>query len=223
LITPEALSDLQELSQSHAARGTITGISAASALLVAELIEHVKTIGTDYKRVADYVAPPAVHGGPAPAAVATSGTGAAAAPPAPTPSRLVVDFGDKMTAAVTTPVEQLRTTVDSHAKAIEKGAAGLAELQTAKTSSDARIQALEAHFLQLDAAHRRLSDRITGMGLEMDESEAVTEALGEAVREARSPLIVVVEEGEETSRTTRARPMRQARTPVRKAQARKKK
>lgn len=255
LITLDALIDLRELLQRSDVRGTLVGISAIETLLLAELVEHVKIIGKDHKRLVDYVTPatpgsgttqpaaPPPSGGPSgdasPGGTAgTAGTtdqGAAATPSAAhgvaterASSQFVTDLGDKMAAVVKMPVEQLRTTVDSQGKAIDKGATGIAELQAAHTTSDARLRTLETNFLRLDTAHRGLSDRVAAMDIELGESEEATEALGEAVREAGSPVIVVVEEGDnrdpgEPVRNTQARPMRQAGTPVRKAQARKKK
>jgi hypothetical protein len=235
LITPDALADLRELLLRHEARGTLIGISALRTLLLAELIEHVKTIGKDHKRLIDYVVPATP---PPPGAAATGGATdasghatATAASPAhgvATPSRFASDIAEMLTPVVKMPVEQLRTTVDNQGKAIDKGAAGIAELHTAHTVSDARLRALEANVLRLDAAHRGLSNRVAAMDIELGETEAATEILEEAVREAGEPVIVVVEEGENTDpgepdRTTQARPMRRADTNVRKAQARKKK
>jgi hypothetical protein len=126
-------------------------------------------------------------------------------------------------------------TIDAHAKtievqgkAIDKGATDITGLQTGKTASDARIQALEVNHQRLAAAHRGLSDRVVEMGFELNETEEVTEALSEAVLEAGPPVILVVEEGENSDpadppRKTQARPMRQAGAPVRKAPASRKK
>jgi hypothetical protein len=242
LITVDALTDLRELLQRHDVRGTLIGIAAVETLLLAELVEHVKTICKDQKRLVDYVTPstPAPSGSPPGAAspggataAASQGT-AAASSPAPgvvaerAPSRFVSDFGEMLTPVVKMPVEQLRATVDSQGKAIDKDAAGITELQAAHTVSDARLRALEANYLRLEAAHRGLSDRVAEMDIELGESEEATESLEEAVREAGSPVIVVVEEGERADPgqpvpKTQARPMRQAATNVRKAQARKKK
>jgi hypothetical protein len=251
LITLDALTDLKELLQRHDVRGTLIGISAIETLLLAELVEHVKCIGKDHKRLVDYVtpasgaAPPATPPSGSPSGDAGPGgtggaTGApsqvtASASPPPSgvaagraPSQFVTDFGEMLTPVVKMPVEQLRTTVDSQGKAIDKGAVGISELQVAHTASDARLRGLETNFYRLEAAHRGLSDRVAEMDFELGESAEATEALGEAVREAGSPVIVVVEEGEEADpggpvRKTRARPMRQGATNVRKAQARKKK
>jgi hypothetical protein len=237
LITPDALADLRELLVRHEARGTLIGISALRTLLLAELVDYVKTIGKDQKRFVDYVVPatsgsgasqpatPPPAGSP-PGATSTGGTTgvpgqpAAAAPPA-VRSRLVSDIAEMLTPVVKMPVEQLRTTVDNQGKAIDKEAAGIAELHTGHAVSDARLRALEANVLRLDAAHRGLSNRVAAMDIELGETE-------DAVREAVEPVIVVVEEGDngetgETGRTPRARPLRQAGTNVRKAQARKKK
>ena len=162
MITLDALTDLRELLQRHDVRGTLIGISAIRTLLLAELVEHVKGACKDHKRLVDYmtpatpgsgavppVAPPPSRpppGGTSPGGTAgmTGATGhaaAAASPPAhgaaaePAPSQFVADFGDKMTAVVKMPVDQLRTTVDSqgktidsHGEAINKGAAGITEL-----------------------------------------------------------------------------------------------
>jgi hypothetical protein len=229
LITPDALADLRELLLRHEARGTLIGISALRTLLLAELVEHVKTIGKDHKRLIDYVVPATP---PPPGATDASGHATAtAASPAhgvAASSRFVSDIAETLTRVVKIPVEQLRTTIDNQGKAIDKGAAGIAELHTAHTVSDARLRALEANVLRLDAAHRGLSNRVAAMDIELGETEAATEILEEAVREAGEPVIVVVEEGENTDpgepdRTTQARPMRRADTNVRKAQARKKK
>jgi hypothetical protein len=243
LITPDALADLRELLVRHEARGTLIGISALRTLLLAELVDHIKTIGKDQKRLVDYVAPATSGSGTSqpttsPPSAGTSGamgtggaTGApgtaAASSPAPgvaaarAPSRFVSDIADMLTPVVKMPVEQLRTTVDNQEKAIDKGATGIAELHTAHAVSDARLRVLEENVLRLDAAHRGLSNRVAAMDIELGETE-------EAVREASEPVIVVVEEGGNTDpgepgQTTRARPMRQAATNVRKAQARKKK
>lgn len=258
LIVPDVLSDLRELLDRHEVRGTLVGISAIKALLLAELVGEVKAIEKNIKKYVDYIVPGAAAGSKHSAATSPIGgssgqatspggaVGTAALPGAASQgtagavaaaqdvaaehavSPFISDFGEMLKPFVKMPVEQLHAAVDSQAKAIEKGAAGITELQTAKSASDARIQALEAHVLRLDAAHRGLSDRVVEMGFELGESEAATEALGEAVREAGSPVIVVVEEGEnrdpdEPVRTTQARPMRQAGNPVRKVQARKKK
>lgn len=253
LIELDALEDLRELLQRHEARGTLIGIAAIKALLLADLVGEVKAIKKDIKKYVDYVVPGASGGGkplattPPPgsgvspggesasAAVgdpgaSSSGKSGAALPAhaaaASTLSPFFSDLGEMLKPFVKMPVDQLRATVDGQEKAIEKGAAGITELQVAKSASDARLQVLEAHVQRLDAAHRGLSDRVVEMGFELGESEAATEALGEAVREAGSPVIVVVEEGEETGEPVQkhqARPMQQARRSVRKAQVRKKK
>jgi hypothetical protein len=239
LITPDALADLRELLLRHEARGTLIGISALRTLLLAELVDHIKTIDKDQKRFVDYVVPatsssstsqpvtPPPPGNPLGATTGTPGHPAAGAA-ARAPSRFVSEIANMLTPIVKIPVEQLHMTVDNQGKAIDKGAAGIAELHTARAVSEARLRALEANVLRLDAAHRGLSNRVAAMDIELGETEAATEILEEAVREAGEPVIVVVEEGENTDpgepgRTPRARPMRQAGTNVRKAQARKKK
>jgi hypothetical protein len=235
LITPDALADLRELLLRHEARGTLIGISALRTLLLAELVDYVKTIDKDHKRFVDYIVPATSGSGTSqPATPPPSGSppdatsGATDTPDHPAavaaaraPSRLVSDIAEWLTPVVKMPVEQLRTTVDNQEKAIDRGAAGIAELHTAHTVSDARLRALEANILRLDAAHRGLSNRVAAMDIELGETE-------EAVREAGEPVIIVVEEDENTDpgeqgRTPQARPMRQAGMNVRKAQARKKK
>lgn len=247
LITVDALADLKELLQRQDVRDTLVGISAVEALLSAEQVEHVKAIGTNLKKLVDYFVPGATGGGNPPPAgspppsgntpsdAGPGGNGGmtgtpshATAAAAHAPSHFVSDFGNMLTPVVKMPVDQLRATVDSQGKAIDKGAAGITDLQTAHAASNARLQALEANYQRLDTAHRGLSDRVVEMGFELGESEEATEALGEAVREAGSPVIVVVEEGEnrdrdDAVRKTQARPMRQAGTHARKAQPRKKK
>jgi hypothetical protein len=255
LIVPAALSGLRELLLHDEVHRTLIGISAVRTLLLAELVEHVKIACKDHRHLVDYITLATPGSGGAPSVVpslsgtppggtspggtagATGVTGqnaAGAAPPAhgaptePAPSQFVTEFGDKMAAVVRMPIEQLRTTVDSHGEAIDKGAAGILELQAAKTASDARAQALEASFLRLDTAHRGLSARVAEMGFEQDEMEEATAALREAAREVEPLIIAVVEEGGnrgsgEHGRKTQARPMRQAGAPFRKAQARKKK
>lgn len=235
-VVPDVLTDLRAFLQRHEARSTLVGISAIRALLLAELVGEVKAIEKNIKKYVDYnvPCPPAgdkssaiitpapkpgvLPGGESPSAdpaahPEASGTRAAAAG---TPSPFISDLGEMLKPLVKMPVEQLSATVDSQGKAIEKGATGITELQTAKSANDARLQALEVHYQRLDAAHRGLSDRVIEMAFKLGDPEDAIEALVEAV----------VEEGEETGepvRTTQARPMRQARGSVRKAQVRKKK
>jgi hypothetical protein len=245
LITLDALTDLRELLRRPEGRATLIGISAIDALLLAELVEHVKAIGKDHKRFVDYItpatpSPPAGSSGDASPGGSGSAVGgsdqstAGASSPAAgavaehAPSQFISAFGDILDPVVKIPVERLLTAVDSQAEAIAKGAAGIAELHAAHTASDARVTALEANFLQLEAAHRGLSDHVVEMDVELAETEEATELLGEAVREVGSPVIVVVEEGEranpgEPVRKTQTRSTRRAGTNVRKAQARKKK